>query len=230
MEDLDRDGGIPAVMKRLAHLLDLTQKTVNFTTIGDIVENAQIHELGVIKSLEAPYSSQGGLKILKGNLAPEGAVVKVAAVDTKMMVHEGPARIYNSEDKTMDAILGGDIHPGDVIVIRYMGKKGAPGMPEMLSPTAAVAGMGLIDSVALITDGRFSGGTRGPCIGHIKPEAWNKGPIAIIKEGEIIKIDLNKRTVDLNISEEEIARRLDKLELPERKLTGFLANYVKTLD
>ncbi|MCK4992791.1 MAG: dihydroxy-acid dehydratase, partial [Bacteroidales bacterium] len=229
MEDLDRDGGIPAVMKRLAHLLDLTQKTVNFTTIGDIVECAQIHELGVIKSLEAPYSSQGGLKILKGNLAPEGAVVKVAAVDTKMMVHEGPARIYNSEDKTMDAILGGDIHPGDVIVIRYMGKKGAPGMPEMLSPTAAVAGMGLIDSVALITDGRFSGGTRGPCIGHIEPEAWNKGPIAIIKEGEIIKIDLNKRTVDLNISEEEISRRLDKLELPERKLTGFLANYVKTL-
>jgi dihydroxy-acid dehydratase len=230
MEDLDQDGGIPAVMKRLSHLLDLTQKTVNLTTIGEIVENAHISNLGVIKSLENPYSSQGGLRIIRGNLAPEGAVVKVAAVDPKMMVHEGPARVYDSESTAMEAILKGDIHPGDVIVIRYMGKKGAPGMPEMLSPTAAVAGMGLLDSVALITDGRFSGGTRGPCIGHIEPEAWDKGPIAIIKEGETIKIDLNRRLLDLVITKEEITNRRASLQLPKRKLTGFLARYVKTLD
>ena len=156
--------------------------------------------------------------------------MKVAAVDPKIMLHKGPARVYDSENTAMDALLNGDIHPGDIIVIRYMGKKGAPGMPEMLSPTAAVAGMGLLDTVALITDGRFSGGTRGPCIGHIEPEAWDKGPIAIIKEGEIIHIDLNKRTLDLAVSEEIIAQRISELELPKRKLTGFLARYVKTLD
>lgn len=229
MEDLDRDGGIPGVMKRISHLLDLTQKTVNLTTIGEIAEHASIHELGVIRTLDAPYSPQGGLRIIRGNIAPEGAVVKVAAVTPKMMTHEGPARVYNSEESAMQAILKGDIHPGDVIVIRFMGKKGAPGMPEMLSPTAAVAGMDLLDSVALITDGRFSGGTRGPCIGHIEPEAWDKGPIAIIHEGDLIHIDLHTREMNLIVAEEEIERRLQEFVLPERKLTGFLAKYVKTL-
>ena len=231
--DLDMAGGMPAVLKRLQeiNLLNEDSLTVNETTIGEIATNAQINEkVNVLMPIEKAYSKQGGLRVIKGNLCPEGAIIKVAAVDPKMMKHEGPARVFNSEDESMDAILGGKIKSGDVVVIRFMGPKGAPGMPEMLSPTSAVAGMGLIDSVALITDGRFSGGTRGPCIGHMEPEGWAGGPIAAIKEGEIIKIDLEKRTLDLDVPQEEIEKRLKDLKLPERKLTGFLAKYVKMLN
>ena len=232
MEDLYDVGGISAVMKRLESLLDTSQKTVNLSNIGEIIKNVDegIIDSQVLRTIDNPHSTQGGLRIVFGNLCPKGSVVKVAAVSEKMMVHEGPARVYDSEDKTMEAILGKKINPGDVIVIRYMGQKGAPGMPEMLSPTSAIAGMGMIDSVALITDGRFSGGTRGPCIGHMKPEAWEKGPIAAIREGEMIKIDLINRIVDLQIPQKEIDHRLNELQLPKRVLKGFLKNYVNSLE
>ncbi|MCP4762710.1 MAG: dihydroxy-acid dehydratase [archaeon] len=232
MEDFDRAGGIPSIMKRMKsiNLLDINQKTVNFKNIGEIAEKAIIKDSEVIRTIENAYSKQGGLAILKGNIAPIGSVVKAAAVHPNMMLHEGPARVYNSEDEAMKAILTkGEIKPGDVIVIKQMGPKGAPGMPEMLSPTSAVAGMGLIESVALLTDGRFSGGTRGPCIGHIEPEAWDKGPIAIVKDGDIIKIDIFNRSLNVDLSDEEIKNRLELFKLPERNLKGFLAKYIKTL-
>lgn len=232
MEDLFDVGGIPAVMKRLEDILDTSQKTVNMNTIGEIIANVDGSGIDnqILRTIDNPHSAQGGLRIIYGNLCPKGSVVKVAAVNEEMMMHEGPARVYDSEDEAMDAILGKKINPGDVIVIRYMGQKGAPGMPEMLSPTSAIAGMGMIDSVALITDGRFSGGTRGPCIGHMAPEAWEKGPIAAIREGEMIKIDLIRRIIDLQIPQNEIDRRLHDLQLPERELKGFLKNYVRSLE
>ncbi|UYP46721.1 Dihydroxy-acid dehydratase [Candidatus Lokiarchaeum ossiferum] len=232
MEDLYNVGGIPAVMKRLEKLLDLSQKTVNLNSIGEIITMIEASEIDdqVLRKFDDPHSVQGGLRIIYGNLCPRGSVVKIAAVSEKMLVHEGPARVFDSEDATMDAILGNKIHPGDVVVIRYMGPKGAPGMPEMLSPTSAIVGMGLIDSVALITDGRFSGGTRGPCIGHMEPEALEKGPIAAVHEGERIKIDLIARSIDLQIPQDVIDQRLSALTLPKRELNGFLQTYVRSLD
>ncbi len=226
MDDLDRAGGIPAVIKRLKSMLNLDERTVNFKTIGEIASEAKIKDEAVIRSIDNAYSKTGGLAVMRGNICPKGAVVKIAAVDEKMLRHIGPARVFNSENDAMDAILNKTIKPGDVVVIRFMGKKGAPGMPEMLSPTSAIAGMGLINTVVLITDGRFSGVTRGPCIGHIEPEAWDKGLIAIIEEGDTIKIDLPNRKLDLDLSKEEIDRRLANLKIPSRKLSGFLANYV----
>jgi dihydroxy-acid dehydratase len=230
MEDLENSGGIPAVLNRLVDLLNLNQNTVNLMTIGEIAKEAKVSNDQVIRTIENAYSKTGGIAILYGNLCPKGSVVKVAAVSPKIMVHSGPARVFNSEDEVMAAILDKKINSGDVIIIRFMGPKGAPGMPEMLSPTSAIAGMGLIDSVALLTDGRFSGGTRGPCIGHIEPEGWDLGPIAIIQEGEIIKIDIPNRTLDVDLPQEKIDKRLSEFKLPERKLSGFLAKYVKTLD
>jgi dihydroxy-acid dehydratase len=229
MQDLDQAGGIPAVMKRLGDRLILNATTVNGTTIKEIADNAECKNDAVLRTIENAYSKTGGIAILKGNLAPKGSVVKAAAVADKMMVHEGPARIFNSEDAIMGAVLARKIQPGDVVVIRYMGAKGAPGMPEMLSPTSAIAGMGLIESVALITDGRFSGGTRGPCIGHVEPEAWDLGPIAALQEGDIISIDIPNRKLNVKLSDEEIAQRLKQVKLPDRKLSGFLEKYVKTL-
>ncbi len=229
MDDLDRAGGIPAVLNRIENLLHKNDKTINDNTIGDIAVAAKVMDDEVIRKVENAYSDQGGLRVIKGNLAPKGSIVKVAAVDEKMMVHEGPARVFNSEAEAMDAILNDKIKAGDVIIIRYMGPKGAPGMPEMLSPTSAVAGLGLIDKVSLITDGRFSGGTRGPCIGHVEPEAWDGGPIAAVREGDTIKIDLNKRTMDLDLTEEEIQTRLKDFEPPKRELSGFLKHYVRNL-
>ena len=226
MDDLDRAGGIPAVMKRLKDLLDLDVQTVNLKTIGEIANEAVIKDDDMIRSIKNAYSKMGALAVVRGNLCPKGAVVKIAAVDKKMMKHEGPARVFNAEYDAMDAILNHRIKPGDVVVIRFMGKKGAPGMPEMLSPTSAIAGMGLSDSVALITDGRFSGVTRGPCIGHIEPEGWDGGPIVAIEEGDTIKIDLINRTLDLDLPDKTIEKRLKNFKLPPRKLTGFLAAYV----
>ncbi|MBD3351805.1 MAG: dihydroxy-acid dehydratase [Candidatus Lokiarchaeota archaeon] len=233
MVDLYKAGGIPAILNRLntINLLNTDEQTVNLKTIGEIAEGAAVLNNNVIRTISDAYSKQGGLAILKGNIAPSGSVVKVAAVSEKMMCHEGPARIYNSEKEAMKAILTpNNIKEGDIIVIRFMGPKGAPGMPEMLSPTSAVAGMGLIESVALLTDGRFSGGTRGPCIGHIEPEAWDKGPIAILKEGDIIQIDIPNRAVNVKVSAEEIEKRFKEFKLPERSLSGFLNKYVQTLD
>jgi len=230
IEDLDRAGGIPAVMAELAQkgLLKTGNLTVTGKTVGENIAGKKIIDPEVIRPLTNPYSQVGGLAALKGNLAPLGAVVKRAAVAPEMMVHSGPARVFNSEEEAMEAILGQKINKGDVIVIRYEGPKGGPGMREMLTPTAAVAGQGLDKDVALITDGRFSGATRGASIGHVSPEAAEGGPIALIRDGDIIKIDINNYRLDVDLSPEELERRRAELKLPEPKIkTGYLARYAK---
>lgn len=227
MEDLDYAGGIPAVLKRLKDMLK-PNTTVSGKNIIEIAEEAEIMDEEVIRPLNRAYHKEGGIAILQGNIAPHSAVVKQTAVSKNMMKFEGSARVFDSEEDGMKAILKGDIKPGDVVVIRYEGPKGGPGMREMLSPTAAIAGMGLSESVALITDGRFSGGTRGPCIGHISPEAMEGGPIAIIRDGDRIKIDIPKRKIDVLISEKEINDRLLDWKKPQPKIThGYLSRYVK---
>ncbi|OYT39892.1 MAG: dihydroxy-acid dehydratase [Candidatus Altiarchaeales archaeon ex4484_43] len=229
MIDLDRAGGIQAVMDRIKDRLDLNCMTVTGKTLHENLRGLRILNLEgnreVIRTKENPYHREGGIAILKGNLAPRGSVVKQSAVDPKIMKHSGPARVFDCEEDANDAILGGKIEKGDVIVIRYEGPKGGPGMREMLQATSAVAGMGLSDSVALITDGRFSGGTRGPCIGHISPEAAEGGPIAIVRDGDIIEIDIPQRKLNLKLSEKEIRERLKKWKKKEKKLTGVLKRY-----
>lgn len=227
MEDLDHAGGIPAVMKRLKDFLS-PSLSVSGKNILNIAEEAIVMDEDVIRPLNKAYHKEGGIAILRGNIAPDGAVVKQTAVSKNMMKFEGIARVFDSEEEGMKAILNGQIKAGDVVVIRYEGPKGGPGMREMLSPTSAIAGMGLSESVALITDGRFSGGTRGPCIGHISPEAMEGGPIAIIKEGDRIKIDIPKRKIDVLISDSEIKKRLSEWKRPEPKIKhGYLARYSK---
>ncbi|MHA1683932.1 MAG: dihydroxy-acid dehydratase [Promethearchaeota archaeon] len=230
MEDLDAAGGIPAVLKRLGNSLHLEQKTVNGNSIYQVAAEAEIKDEFVIRSIDDPYSTTGGIAILRGNICPGGAVIKMAAVSEEMMIFTGPAKVYNSEDDAMAAILEGKVVAGDVVVIRFMGPKGAPGMPEMLSPTSAIAGMGLESSVALITDGRFSGGTRGGAIGHVEPEGWDRGPIIAVNDGDLIKINLPERRLDLAISQDEMQKRIKAFKLPERVLSGFLQRYVKTLE
>ncbi|MCD6529604.1 dihydroxy-acid dehydratase, partial [Candidatus Bathyarchaeota archaeon] len=226
MEDLDRAGGIQAVLKELSPLLSLDALTVTGKTVKENLEEAEIRDRSVIRPLTNPVHEEGGIAILRGNLAPEGAVVKTAAVSPKMLVHEGPARVFDSEQEAMKAILGGEIREGEVIVIRYEGPKGGPGMPEMLSPTSAIAGMGLSESVALITDGRFSGATRGPCIGHVAPEAAVGGPIAALKDGDIIKIDIPNRNLNVELSEEEVESRLKEVVIKGSKLKGgYIGRY-----
>jgi dihydroxy-acid dehydratase len=227
MEDLDHAGGIPAVLKRLRGGLNDTI-TVSGKRVYEIADSAVVFDEDVIRPLNKAYHKQGGIAILRGNLAPDGAVVKQSAVSQKMMQFEGTAKVYNSEETGMKAILRGEIKAGDVVVIRYEGPKGGPGMREMLSPTATIAGMGLSDSVALITDGRFSGGTRGPCIGHISPEAMEGGPIAAIRDGDRIRIDIPKRKIDLLVPEEEIKKRLLQWKPPKPKITkGYLSRYAR---
>ncbi|WP_333788340.1 dihydroxy-acid dehydratase [Methanomethylovorans sp.] len=231
MLDFDRAGGIQAIIRKLSTKMHLDQITVTGKTVGENLEgfvvlnpkmNAQ-----VIKTLDSPFHEEGGIAVLKGSLAPDGSVVKQAAVSPKMLKHSGPAKVFDSEETAMAAILAGKIKSGDVVVIRYEGPKGGPGMREMLSPTSAIAGMGLIESVALVTDGRFSGGTRGPCIGHVSPEAQEGGPIALVQEGDIIEIDIPARKIDLKVSEEELAKRKATFKPPEKKITGYLARYRK---
>lgn len=214
MEDLHRAGGIPAVMKELskAGLIDTELKTVTGLTVGEVIESAEATDNAVIASVDNPKHSSGGLTVLRGNLAPEGCIVKSAAVLPEMMEHEGPARVFQSEEEAVEAILEGRIKQGDVIVIRYEGPRGGPGMREMLTPTSSIAGMGLDSSVALITDGRFSGATRGASIGHISPEAAAGGPIAAVQEGDRIRIDIPKKRVTLNVPDEEIEKRLKDIE------------------
>ncbi len=225
MEDLHHAGGVPAVLKRLKDQIHNTA-TVSGIRTHRIAERAEVFDDEVIRPLNKAHHKEGGIAILRGNLAPDGAVVKQSAVSRKMMRFEGTAKVFNSEEEGMKAILAGKIKPGDVVVIRYEGPKGGPGMREMLSPTATIAGMGLSDSVALITDGRFSGGTRGPCIGHISPEAMEGGPIAIIKDGDRVRIDIPKRRLDLLVSDEEIKDRLRRWKPPRPKITkGYLARY-----
>jgi dihydroxy-acid dehydratase len=227
LEDLHFAGGIPAVLKRLGDRIHDTL-TVSGREIFDIADSAEISDEEVIRPLNRAHHKEGGIAILRGNLAPDGAVVKQSAVGRNMMKFEGTAKVFDSEEAAMRAIMAGQIGPGDVVVVRYEGPKGGPGMREMLSPTAAIAGMGLSESVALITDGRFSGGTRGPCIGHISPEAMEGGAIAIVKNGDRIKIDIPRRRIDLLASAEEIEERLASWKAPKPKITkGYLSRYAK---
>jgi len=227
LEDLDWAGGIPALMKRLRKNLH-NNITVSGRKIYEIADSADVVDENVLRPFNKPYHKEGGIAILRGNLAPDGAVVKQSAVSQLMMKFEGTARVFNSEEDGMRAILNNAIKPGDVVVIRYEGPKGGPGMREMLSPTAAIAGMGLSESVALITDGRFSGGTRGPCIGHISPEAMEGGVIAIIKDGDRIRIDIPKRKIDVLLSDKEIKDRFSTWKPLKPKITkGYLARYAK---
>lgn len=219
MEELDRAGGISAVIKLLIEAKLFNGECITVTGNNHIVntKNAKIKDENVIRNTDNSYSKQGGIAVLKGNLAPDGAVVKAAGVKPEMMKHKGPARVFDSEEDAYKAIMGGLIEAGDVVVIRYEGPKGCPGMREMLSPTAAIIGMGLEKSVALITDGRFSGGTKGPCIGHISPEASEGGPIAILQDGDLISIDIEDRKISIELSENEIKDRTSKWRAPETK-------------
>ena len=230
MEDLDRAGGVPAVMKELTRrgLLDTSLMTCTGRTVAENLETARNRDEEVIRPIDRPYSQSGGIAVLKGNLAPDGCVVKRSAVAPEMMVHRGPARVYGSEDAAIADIYAQKIRPGDVVVIRYEGPKGGPGMREMLNPTSAICGMGLGESVALITDGRFSGATRGASIGHVSPEAAAGGPIALVHEGDEICIDIPRCTITLEVPEEELAARRAAWTCPEPKVkTGYLARYAK---
>jgi len=222
IQDLDEDGGVPAVMRELTKnkLLNENIMTVTGHKVKDNLSRVESNKKGVIKDINSPYSQQGGLAILFGSLAPEGAVVKQSAVAPEMMKREGRARVFTSEEDAQAAILGKKIKAGDVVVIQYEGPKGGPGMREMLAPTAAIAGMGLDKDVALITDGRFSGGTRGAAIGHISPEAMEGGPIAIVKEGDIISIDIPAKKLELKIDAAEIEKRKAAWKKPEPKIKG----------
>ncbi len=230
MEDLNEAGGVYAVMNQLKTLGLLNEDcmTVTGKTIGEAVDGVKNKNPEVIRPLDNPYSKTGGLAVLKGNLAPDGSVVKRSAVVAEMMKHEGPARVFECEEDAIAAIKGGKIVAGDVVVIRYEGPKGGPGMREMLNPTSAIAGMGLGSSVALITDGRFSGASRGASIGHISPEAAVGGPIALVEEGDIISIDIEACTLNVKLSDEELAERRAKWQPREPKVTtGYLARYAK---
>ena len=228
MLDLDKAGGIPAVLKNIEEKINLDLITCTGQTVKENIKDAKVLDYTVIRPLDDPVHKEGGLAILKGNLAPNGAVIKKAAVSPEMMEFEGPARVFNSEEECVNSIFNGEIKEGDVIVIRYEGPKGGPGMREMLNPTSAISGMGL--SVALITDGRFSGGTRGPCIGHVSPEAMTKGPIAALKDGDLIKIDIPNHKLDVMLSEEEINERLAQLVSPKKDLKGWLLRYSKMVN
>jgi dihydroxy-acid dehydratase len=229
MEDLEYAGGMPAVIRRLAGRLHDTW-TVSGKKISRIAAEAEILDPEVIRTLSRAYHRQGGIAVLYGNLAPEGAVVKQTAVHKKMLRCKGRARIFESETAALRVILAGKIRPGDCVVIRYEGPAGGPGMREMLAPTAALAGLGLDTSVSLITDGRFSGGTRGPCVGHISPEAYRGGPIAALREGDIIEIDIPGRRIRAAVAERELRHRLKDWKPPPRRLrSGYLARYAVTV-
>ena len=230
IEDLDRAGGIPAIMKQVREQLNTGLDTVSGKTLGQIITQARVVDKDVIRSPKTAYSQKGGTAVLFGNLAPDGAVVKRAAVVPEMMVHRGPARVFDSEEEATQAIMNNKIKPGDVVVIRYEGPKGGPGMREMLTPTSIIAGMGLDKQVALITDGRFSGATRGSSIGHVSPEAASRGPIAAIKEGDIVKIDIPNYKLEVELSDKEITQRLARLpEFKSKIKTGYLKRYVENV-
>ncbi|RME43731.1 MAG: dihydroxy-acid dehydratase [Chloroflexi bacterium] len=231
VEDVDRAGGVSAILWELAKkpgVLHLDQMTVTGHTLGENVYEHESRDKDCIRPLDNPYSETGGLAILFGNLAPEGAVIKTAGVVPEMMTHRGPAVIYDSHDEANQGILNGEVKPGDVVVIRYEGPAGGPGMQEMLAPTSNIVGMGLGSSVALITDGRFSGGTRGACIGHVSPEAAAGGPIALLEPGDMIRIDIPNRRLEVEVSDEELARRRENWSPPPPKIDyGWLARYAK---
>ncbi|MBT8342899.1 MAG: dihydroxy-acid dehydratase, partial [Desulfatitalea sp.] len=230
VEDLDRAGGIQAVIKALAEGGHINGDclTVTGNSVADNIDQVAIRDEEVIRSLDSPYHQTGGIAVLYGNLAPNGCVVKQTAVREEMMRHQGPARVFDSEDEATSAILGGRINPGDVIVLRYEGPQGGPGMREMLTPTSAIAGMDLDGQVALLTDGRFSGGTRGAAIGHISPEAAQGGPLAFVKEGDTIAINITDKQIRLEVDERELERRRRTWQPPEPKIKrGYLARYAR---
>ncbi len=230
MEDLEGAGGVYAVMKELTKkgLLDTSVLTCTGKTMAENLEGVANRNPEIIRPIDSPYSQDGGIAVLKGNLAPEGCVVKRSAVAPEMMAHTGPARVFDGEEEAIAAIYAGKIVPGDVVVIRYEGPKGGPGMREMLNPTSAIVGMGLGESVALITDGRFSGATRGAAIGHVCPEAAQGGPIALVEEGDIISIDIPACKIELQVDEAALADRKAKWVCPEPKVkSGYLARYAK---
>ena len=228
IEDLDLAGGIGAVMKEITGLLSMGVTRASGKSLADELAGAQVRDREVIRPISQPHSPTGGLTILFGNLAPEGAVVKSAAVSPGMLCHQGAARVFNSEEEATEAILSGSIKPGEVVVIRYEGPKGGPGMREMLGPTSLLSGMGLDDKVALVTDGRFSGATKGAAIGHVSPEAASGGPIAALRDGDAIVIDIPNRRIDVDLSEDEIKKRLSQLPEFEPKIkTGYLLRYAE---
>ncbi len=230
MEDLERAGGVYAVMAELAkkNLIDTSLLTCTGKTVAENLEGVVNRNHDIIRPIDDPYTKTGGIAVLKGNLAPDGCVVKQSAVAPEMMVHQGPARVFNSEDDAIQAIYDGKIVSGDVVVIRYEGPKGGPGMREMLNPTSAIAGMGLDKDVALITDGRFSGATRGASIGHVSPEAASGGPIGLVEEGDLISINIPEHTIQLLVDDATLAERKAKWVCPEPKIkTGYLARYAK---
>ena len=230
MEDLERAGGVYAVMAELAKkdLIDTSLLTCTGKTIAENLQGVVNRDPEIIRPIDDPYTKTGGIAVLKGNLAPDGCVVKQSAVAPEMMVHEGPARVFDCEDDAIQAIYDGKIAAGDVVVIRYEGPKGGPGMREMLNPTSAIAGMGLDKDVALITDGRFSGATRGASIGHVSPEAASGGPIGLVEEADRIAIDTPNHSITLKVPDQELAARKAKWSCPEPKIrTGYLARYAK---
>ncbi len=229
MEDLHQAGGIPALMMELSRkgLIEQKALTVTGKTVKEIIKGKKVSNLEVIRPIENPYHPVGGLVFLFGNLAPEGAVVKRSAVDKVMLKHRGPARVFDSEEEACKVILDRKIQKGDVIVIRYEGPKGGPGMREMLAPTSALTGLGMDREVALLTDGRFSGGTRGAAIGHISPEAQEGGPLAVVQNGDLIEIDIPKKRLNLLISDETLKKRLSKWKPPKKELKGYLRRYAK---
>ena len=230
IEDLDRAGGIPAVMAELNKIGAIHTEPVTVTgkTVGENIAGAEVLDRSIIRPVEDPFGKEGGIAVLKGNLAPDGCVVKRSAVAPEMMRHTGPARVFDCEEDAIDAIFGGRIKPGDVVVIRYEGPKGGPGMREMLNPTSAIVGSGLGHCVALITDGRFSGATRGAAIGHVSPEAAVGGPIALIREGDEVTIDIPANTITMPVSDEELARRrAEWTPRAPRITTGYLSRYAK---
>jgi dihydroxy-acid dehydratase len=228
IEDLDRAGGVPAIMKQIKSLLNTEAKTVAGKSIGQIISQAEVVDKEVIRSVKTAYSNKGGTAVLFGNLAPEGAVVKRAAVAPEMMVHSGPAKVFDSEEEATKAIMANAIQAGDVVIIRYEGPRGGPGMREMLTPTSVIAGMGLEKEVALITDGRFSGATRGASIGHVSPEAASRGPIAAVRSGDVIRIDIPNYKLDVDLSPQEIEKRLAQVpEFESQIRSGYLKRYVE---
>lgn len=229
MEDLEQAGGVHAVMKELTKkgLLDTSVMTCTGKTLAENLEGVQNRDPEIIRPIENPYSEDGGIAVLKGNLAPEGCVVKRAAVAPEMMQHKGPAKVFDGEEEAIEAIYAGKIVPGDVVVIRYEGPKGGPGMREMLNPTSAICGMGLGESVALITDGRFSGATRGAAIGHVSPEAAQGGNIALVENGDIIEVDIKNCKIHLKVDEATLQERRENWVCPEKEITGYAARYRK---
>ncbi len=228
LSEFHEAGGVRVLLKKIEPLLDLSAKTVMGLTIKSYLELVEIRDYQIIRELEDPIEPEGGIAILKGNLAPEGAVVKQSGVSEKMRYHKGPAKVFESEEAVKIALIQKAVKKGDVLVIRYEGPKGAPGMPEMSIPAAILIGMGLGDSVAMVTDGRFSGATRGPCVGHVCPEAYEGGPISIVQDGDVVEIDIDNRKLELLIPQKEIAERLKKWKRPDSKIElGYLNTYRK---